>query len=106
MVLIAMGAILVAAGLLAAGEYVATQQPTTAAAAGAQTDAEAYTGSILYLPHDGRTCRQLFFDNLTGRFTDNGSVECSGAAYDSGIGSPKQLSAARARVIASGFREH
>ena len=42
----------------------------------------------------------------TGRFTDNGYVDCVQAAYQSGIGSPKQWSAARVKVISTGFRDH
>jgi hypothetical protein len=116
-VVVTVGAILVAAGLLATREYVTTRQhASVVAAAGraagsalagdAQGNAEIYTGSILYMPYDGRTCRQFLFDNLSGRLTDNGSVDCASAAYESGIGSPKQWSAARARVISSAFRAH
>jgi hypothetical protein len=118
-VVIVIGASL-AAGLFAAGNYVVTGQyvpavvkavikansgpdgPTIAARANGD---EIYTGSILYIPDDGANCRQLLFDNRNGRFTDNGYVDCTQASYESGIGSPKQWSAARAKVISTGFRD-
>jgi hypothetical protein len=118
-VVLAIGASL-AVGLFVAGNYVvagqyapaavkafirtATQSngPTVVATA---NDAEAYTGSILYIPDDGANCRQLSFDNRNGRFTDNGYVDCAEASYQSGIGSPKQWSAARVKVISTGFRD-
>ena len=41
----------------------------------------------------------------TGRFTDNGAVDCENAAYRGVDGNlSKQWSSARARVIADGFR--
>ena len=116
-VIIAIGATL-AAGLFAAGNYIvagqqapvvvkafikATTEPTGPAVAAAVND-EIYTGSILYIPYDGANCRQLLFDNRNGRFTDNGYVDCVQASFESGIGSPKQWSAARAKVISTGFR--
>ncbi len=119
-VAIAIGAAL-AAGLFAAGNYVvagehapavvksfikAATEPTGPAVTAAAHDDEIYTGSILYIPYDGANCRQLLFDNRSGRFTDNGHVDCVQAAYQSGIGSPKQWSAARVKVISTGFRDH
>jgi hypothetical protein len=67
---------------------------------------EIYTGSILYLPYEGSNCRQLLFDNRNGRFTDDGYIDCAQASSRSGINSPKQWSAARAKVISMGFRDH
>jgi hypothetical protein len=74
--------------------------------ASAASNNEIYTGSILYLPYEGSNCRQLLFDNRNGRFTDNGKVDCAQASEQSGISSPKQWSAARAKVISMGFRDH
>jgi hypothetical protein len=74
--------------------------------ASAASNNELYTGSILYLPYEGSNCRQLLFDNRNGRFTDNGKVGCAQALEQSGISSPKQWSAARAKVISMGFRDH
>jgi hypothetical protein len=76
-----------------------------AKAASAAGSGEIYTGSILYLPYEGSNCRQLLFDNRNGRFTDKGHVDCEEASQ-SGISSPKQWSAARAKVISEGFRDH
>jgi hypothetical protein len=68
-------------------------------------DAEIYTGSILFMPHDGKTCHQYLFDNVSGRLNDNGMVDCERAAYHPVVGPPKKWSAARVHVISSGFRE-
>jgi hypothetical protein len=103
---IAMGALL-AVGMYATGKYIAARQQASAAqsAAAAASAGEFYTGSILYMPDEGRACHQLLFDNRTGHFSDNGSVDCVNAAYQGANGAPKLWSAARARVISSGFRE-
>ena len=111
---VAVGALL-GVGLFASGQYItarphvgrvasAPAAPTKTAAAGtAVDDDDIYTGSILYMPEEGRTCRQYLFDNQTGRFSDNGYVDCVNAAYHS-PNDPKLWSAARARVISNGFR--
>jgi hypothetical protein len=117
-VVVVVGALL-AAGLLAAGDYVVQQRlgpaavkafmkikPGTAAVASASGNGDAvYTGSILYLPFEGTNCRQFLFDNRNGRVTDNGYVDCLDAEAQSGIASPKQWSAARVKVISDGFRD-
>jgi hypothetical protein len=92
-------------GLLATNEYVNSRQRAAAAAAAALNDDEIYTGSILYMPDEGRFCHQVLFDNHTGVFTDNGNVDCERASYHSAVGTPKQWSAARVRVISTGFRQ-
>lgn len=86
---------------IAAGAGRAGRAATTAAAG--QNDEDIYTGSIVYMPDDGRLCRQLLFNNETGQLTDNGYVDCEQAIYHGGDG-PKQWSAARIQVIATGFR--
>ncbi len=100
--------VLIGTSLFATGEYVTALQRASAAAAAAAAanDEEIYTGSILYMPAEGRACRQLLFDNHTGRFTDNGYVDCENAAYGGVGGQLKQWSSARARVISTGFRQH
>lgn len=96
---------LLALGVFATESYViARQQAATAAAAPAV--AEIYTGSILYMPNEGRICHQLLFDNHTGHLIDNGYVDCGQAAYHGASDPPVQWSAARARVISAGFRQH
>jgi hypothetical protein len=92
--------------LFATGGYIsARQQAAAPEPAVAENDDELYTGSILYMPDEGRVCHQLLFQNLTGRFLDNGYVDCVQASYNSANGAPKQMSAARVKVISSGFRE-
>jgi hypothetical protein len=108
LIVLAVGS-LVALGGLATGEYVMTKRQTSAAAladAKGSNGQEIYTGSILYVPDRGSNCRQLLFDNRTGRFTDNGYVDCEKAAYRGSKEVPKQWSAARLRVISDGFVQH
>jgi hypothetical protein len=97
---------LIGTSLFVTGGYVSKQLRLSPARVEAN-GSEAYTGSILYTPDEGRTCHQVMFDNHTGRFTDNGSVDCESAAYKGIDGNQaKQWSSARARVIADGFRQH
>jgi hypothetical protein len=95
-----------ALGALAFQEFSA-RQSAAAAAQWAKADAagndEIYTGSIVYMPDEGGTCHQMLFDNQTGRFTDNGYVDCEGALYH-GTDGPKQWSTDRLHVISAGFR--
>jgi hypothetical protein len=97
-------AVLLGVGLFASGEYVTSRQ-RPAAPAPASNDDEIYTGSILYMPYDGRLCRQFLFDNHTGRLSDNGSVDCESAAYQGTDSAPKLWSFARARAISTGFHD-
>ena len=84
-----------------------TEQHWVRPATAARNAGEIYTGSVLYMPQEGRNCHQMLFDNHTGRFTDNGSVDCENAAYRGVDGNlPEQWSSAHARVIADGFRQH
>jgi hypothetical protein len=90
-------------GLLTSGEYIIMRARIPSAVAQAvpvaQSDDEIYTGSILYTPYDGRICRQILFDNRTGRSSDNGYVDCEHAAYRSASDKPS-----RVRSISSWFR--
>jgi hypothetical protein len=70
------------------------------------SDAEVYTGSILYVPDEGKICRQVLFDNRTGRMQDNGLVDCEHAYYQGTSEIAMQWSNARARVISESFRQH
>jgi hypothetical protein len=96
------------AGAFGIGRYVilTRQAAAVAAALAAVDDDDIYTGSILYMPDSGNACRQLLFDNQNGQFTDNGYVDCDRAAYRGTDTTPKHWSAARVRVISSGFRDH
>jgi hypothetical protein len=102
---IAVGALL-GGSLFATGEYISARQKAAAVASAIATasDDEIYTGSILYMPNEGRTCRQLLFNNRSGRFTDKGYVDCVNAAYRSPT-EAKQWSVARVRVISNNFRD-
>jgi hypothetical protein len=88
-------------------DYVAAKKAAAKAAAVAlaASDDEIYTGSILYMPDRGNLCRQLLFDNQNGQFTDNGYVDCESAAYRNPNEEAKHWSAARVRVISTGFRD-
>jgi hypothetical protein len=103
MVVVAVAAVL-GVSALATDEFSVSKRQAAAAAAAQQNDDEIYTGSILYMPDEGRTCRQLLFDNQTGQFNDNGYVDCERAAYRSASSTPKNWSVARMRVISDGFR--
>ncbi len=96
-------------GLAAFGtdNYVTAKKAAAKAAAAAlvASDQEIYTGSILYMLDRGDLCRQLLFDNQNGQFTDNGYVDCERASYRNPNEDAKHWSAARVRVISSGFRE-
>jgi hypothetical protein len=93
-------------GLFAIADYFTVQHWVRPAVA-ARNAGEIYTGSVLYMPQEGRNCHQMLFDNNTGRFTDNGSVDCENAAYRGVDGNlTKQWSSSRTRVIADGFRQH
>ena len=98
--------VLLGTGLFAIADYFTVQHWVRPAPV-ARNAGEIYTGSVLYMPQEGRNCHQMLFDNNTGRFTDNGAVDCENAAYRGVDGNvPKQWSSARARVIADGFRQH
>jgi hypothetical protein len=56
------------------------------------------------MPDTSNVCHQWLFDNHSGQFTDNGNVDCLRAAYRGALDGPKQWSAARVRVISTGFR--
>lgn len=66
---------------------------------------EIYTGSILYIPKTNEKCHQWLFDNRSGRFTDNGNINCE-VAESEGMDGPEQTSAARIKGISDGFRTH
>jgi hypothetical protein len=103
-VALALGSLL-ALGWFATDEIVAAKKRTADAKPAPGGGAEIYTGSILYMPDEGRLCRQFLFENLTGRLRDNGVVDCASAAYQGSDSTPKQWSADRMRVIATGFRK-
>ena len=93
-------------GAVATDQYVAVAQRQAANGTyAAAKDDDIYTGSILYMPDAADSvCHQWLFDNQTGEFADNGSVDCNRAAYR-GFDGPKRWSAARIKVISDGFRD-
>jgi hypothetical protein len=101
-VVLAIGASL-ALGAFGADKFIMAAHNKAAAPAG-PSDGEIYTGSILYMPDTSNVCHQWLFDNHNGQFTDNGNVDCERAAYRGAFDGPKQWSAARLRVISTGFR--
>lgn len=103
-VVIAIAAVL-ALGALATDRYVVAANRHVTGKAEAANDEDVYTGSILYMPDTSNVCHQWLFDNQNGQFTDNGIVDCERAAYQ-GLDGPKQWSAARIKVISTGFRDH
>jgi hypothetical protein len=70
------------------------------------SDDEIYTGAILFVPDDGKTCRRFLFDNRTGRLSYNGLVDCESAYYQNRDVSPAQMSIARTQAISETFRHH
>ncbi len=78
-------------GLFVNEEYLTHPAPPVALKVGPSDD-EIYTGSILFTPREGRICRQFLFDNRTGRFSDNGNVDCE-RAEDNGASPTDRLSA-------------
>ena len=101
-VVLAIG-IMLALGAFGADTFIMAPH-SKAALPPAPSDAEIYTGSILYMPDTSNVCHQWLFDNQSGQFTDNGAVDCERAAYRGAFEGPKQWSAARVRVISTGFR--
>jgi len=70
------------------------------------SDDEIYTGAILFVPDDGKTCRRFLFDNRTGRLSYDGLVDCESAYYQNRDVSPAQMSIARTQAISETFRHH
>jgi hypothetical protein len=100
--------VLSAIAVIAMAGFVATTHIEIARApvkmANPPDDDEVYTGSILFVPTDGKICRQFLFDNRTGRTNYNGLVDCDHAYYQNASPTHMQWSGARARVISEGFR--
>jgi hypothetical protein len=97
-------------GVLAAGVFAAREaivelsKPVPLAAK--PSDDEIYTGAILFVPDDGKTCRRFLFDNRTGRLSYNGLVDCESAYLQNRNPSPAQMSIARTQAISETFRHH
>jgi hypothetical protein len=101
--------LLAAAAIVAVGAVVVRQAEMVAPLTHSDkplSDDEIYTGSILFPLKDETRCHQLLFDNRTGQFKDNGTVDCLKASYRSTTRAPMQWSAMRAQVISESFRQH
>jgi hypothetical protein len=101
MIVLCATAAIVTAGFLAATQIQIAPAPVKPTKP--LSDDEIYTGSILFVPNDGKICRQLLFDNRTGRTSDNGLVDCGHAYYQTANKPPMQWSSARAQVISESF---
>ena len=102
-------AIVAVLALLAAGLFAARDvkiQLTSAKPVPTPSDDEIYTGSILFVPDDGKVCRRILFDNRTGQLSDVGLVDCQSAYYRSPNAPPAQLSVTRTQAISETFRHH
>jgi hypothetical protein len=95
---------MLAAGLFAARET--TIKLSSAKPIATPSDDEIYTGSILFVPDDGRVCRRFLFDNRSGRLSYSGLVDCESAYYRSPGAPPAQMSIARTQAISETFRHH
>jgi hypothetical protein len=101
--------LLTAAAIVAAGSVVVRQAEMVAPLTHSDnplSDDEIYTGSILLPLKDETRCHQLLFDNRTGQFKDNGTVNCLEAYYKGTTQPPMQWSSMRAQVISESFRQH
>ena len=97
-------AAIVVAGALTARQVGMTAPPTTSGKP--LSDDEIYTGSILFPSEDATRCHQLLFDNRTGQFNDNGTVDCQKAYYRGKTSSRMLWSSMRAQAISESFRQH
>ncbi len=93
------------AGVFAARETV-VQFASPAPPVAKPSDDEIYTGAILFVPDDGKTCRRFLFDNRTGRLSYNGLVDCESAYSQNRNPTPAQMSIARTQAISETFRHH
>lgn len=102
-------AVVAVLALLAAGLFAARDvkiQLTSAKPVPTPSDDEIYTGSILFVPDDGKVCRRVLFDNRSGQLSDGGLVDCQSAYYRSPNAPPAQMSIARTQAISETFRHH
>jgi hypothetical protein len=100
-------AVVAVMGLLTVGLFAATEtkiELSSAKPAATPSDDEIYTGSILFVPDDGKVCRRFLFDNRTGRLSYSGLVDCESAYYRSPGTPPAQMSVARTQAISETFR--
>jgi hypothetical protein len=66
-------------------------------------DDDLATGSIIFVPILGNTCRKKLIDNATWEIRDNGLVDCRAALAQNAHGHKLGWSASRVDVIRHGF---
>ena len=68
-----------------------------------QTDDDLATGSIIFVPILGNTCRKRLIDNATWQIRDYGPVDCRAALARGAHGNELGWSTSRVDVIRHGF---
>lgn len=68
-----------------------------------QADDDLATGSIIFVPILGNTCRKKLIDNATWRIRDEGPVNCREALAGGTHGNQPGWSASRVDIIRNGF---
>lgn len=66
-------------------------------------DDDLATGSIIFVPILGNTCRKKLIDNATWQIRDNGLVDCRAALAQGAHGNQLGWSGSRVDVIRHGF---
>ncbi len=69
-----------------------------------RSDAEIYTGAVIFMPAAGEKCQQLMIDNRTGRMWDKGTVNCYEAASPTQKDPSEAISSKRINAIGNAFR--
>jgi hypothetical protein len=72
-------------------------------AAGGHGDDGLTTGSIIFVPILGNTCRKKLIDNATWQIRDDGLVDCRAALAQGPHGNESGWSTSRVDVIRNGF---
>ena len=68
-----------------------------------QSDDDLATGSIIFVPILGNTCRKKLIDNATWQIRDYGAVDCRAALAGGAHGNESGWSASRVDIIRHGF---
>src|SRR5262249_10152137 len=68
-----------------------------------QSDDDLATGSIIFVPLLGNTCRKKLIDNATWQIRDDGIVDCRTALARGAYGNQLGWSASRVDIIRNGF---
>jgi hypothetical protein len=71
----------------------------------AKSEAEARTGMVQLAPDNDNICRQLAFDNASGKLRDKGSVACADAPQQSADRPDRWLSNSHIDTIREGFKK-